>query len=70
MGQNYARKEVREIAQQLEAQGWKIIRNRGNSHYRIYDPQGNYVCSMASTPARSGMSITKAALRKAGAKIK
>jgi hypothetical protein len=68
MGRNYARKEVRDIVRQLERQGWSCTWT-SKGHIRVYNPDGQFVCGMAGTPGRSGMSITKSVLRKHGLDI-
>lgn len=64
-----SRKEVREIIKQLENQGWTCVNTR-SGHVRVYNPEGDYVHQMSGTPGRSGMTISKRKLRKAGAEIK
>jgi hypothetical protein len=66
-----AKKDVQEIIDQLEAQGWAVTSGKRNPHWKCVAPNGRGVVFMASTPSdyRSLLN-TKAHLRRLGAVLK
>lgn len=63
------RKEMSQIIQQLEDQGWTVTLTRGN-HYKMVSPTGA-VQFQPSTPGEGrALKNIKAQLRRAGAKLK
>lgn len=60
------KKDHRLTVRRAKAQGFKFVRSAGN-HYKVYDPQGNYLTSTGTTPSdHNGYKNLKADLDKAG----
>lgn len=65
-------KDVSQLKRELEKQGFAVERvSKKNSHYKVFSPEGKFVCFMPATPSdtRSLLNVI-AELRRNGFKWK